>query len=354
MTNDAQRLTALGSVRAQYWDEALQVYREDKLLGAGADGYATARRRYRRGILDVRHAHGYAVQTLADLGAVGLAVSLALLAAFLAAAGRTTGLWGPARRSAADARADRAADAAERRRRLRRPLARGLDVVRPRDGDARRCSARAGSPGRGPVLRAGRAPRRAACPTACAAARATAAARSWPPARSCWRSSPRGRRSSPSAPTPPPGRALDALAAGHTGEARRLATTADDQDPLAVDALFDLAVIETTAGRPAVARGVARPGRAPPAARTPTRGCAWPTSRSPGDPKAALRAVGAALYLDPRSPEGQPLFLQATRAQGQAPTPRRSRGPAGRPGAGAARSRNPAVTTDGTTTTPAP
>ena len=51
-------------------------------------------------MLDVRHAHGYVVQTLADLGAVGLAVSLALLAAFLAAAGRTTGLCGPARRTA--------------------------------------------------------------------------------------------------------------------------------------------------------------------------------------------------------------------------------------------------------------
>ena len=94
-TNDAQRLTALGSVRAQYWDEALQVYREDKLLGAGADGYATARRRYRRGILDVRHAHGYVVQTLADLGPAGLAASLALLAAFLAAAGRRPASGGP-------------------------------------------------------------------------------------------------------------------------------------------------------------------------------------------------------------------------------------------------------------------
>ena len=34
----------------------------------------------------MRHAHGYVVQTLADLGIVGLAVSLALLAAWLAAA----------------------------------------------------------------------------------------------------------------------------------------------------------------------------------------------------------------------------------------------------------------------------
>jgi hypothetical protein len=46
--------------------------------------------RYRTETLEVRHAHGFVVQTLSDLGLVGLAVALALLASWLAAAGRPT------------------------------------------------------------------------------------------------------------------------------------------------------------------------------------------------------------------------------------------------------------------------
>src|SRR5205807_2670110 len=39
---------------------------------------------------DVHHAHGFVVQTLADLGLVGLVVALALLGCWMAAAGRAT------------------------------------------------------------------------------------------------------------------------------------------------------------------------------------------------------------------------------------------------------------------------
>ena len=63
----------------------MQVFQAHQALGVGAGGYATARLRYRNDTLDVRHAHGYVVQTLADLGLVGTALSLALLAAWLAA-----------------------------------------------------------------------------------------------------------------------------------------------------------------------------------------------------------------------------------------------------------------------------
>jgi cytochrome c-type biogenesis protein CcmH/NrfG len=84
--NDPSRLTAIGSVRARYWNDALKAFKDHPVLGNGAGGYATARLRYRQDTLDVQHAHGYIVQTLADLGLVGLAVSLALLAAWLAAA----------------------------------------------------------------------------------------------------------------------------------------------------------------------------------------------------------------------------------------------------------------------------
>ncbi len=88
--NTPGRLTSVGSVRARYWKEALEVSSEHLALGAGAGGYATARLRHRTETLDVTHAHGYLVQTLADLGLVGLALSLALLAAWLAAAGAAT------------------------------------------------------------------------------------------------------------------------------------------------------------------------------------------------------------------------------------------------------------------------
>jgi hypothetical protein len=89
-SNGPDRLTAVGSVRARYWNEALKVFKAHPVLGAGAEGYATARLRYRTETLDVRHAHGYVVQTLADLGVVGLALTLALLLAWMIAAGRAT------------------------------------------------------------------------------------------------------------------------------------------------------------------------------------------------------------------------------------------------------------------------
>ena len=45
-------------------------------LGTGAGSYGTTRLRYRVDARAVRHAHGYVVQTLADLGWVGLGLSL--------------------------------------------------------------------------------------------------------------------------------------------------------------------------------------------------------------------------------------------------------------------------------------
>jgi len=88
--NTAARLTAVASVRARYWKEALQVFQAHPALGAGAEGYWTAHLRYETETLEVRHAHGFIVQTLADLGLVGLIVALALLFTWLAAAGRAT------------------------------------------------------------------------------------------------------------------------------------------------------------------------------------------------------------------------------------------------------------------------
>ena len=88
--NTPGRLTAIASVRAQYWDEALNVFKAHPSLGAGAGGYDIARLRYLTGPLPAKHAHGFIVQTLADLGLVGLGLALALLGTWMAAAGRAT------------------------------------------------------------------------------------------------------------------------------------------------------------------------------------------------------------------------------------------------------------------------
>jgi hypothetical protein len=88
--NTPGRLTAVGSVRARYWKEALDIFKAHPALGAGAAGYETARLRYRTQPLDVRQAHGYVVQTLADLGIVGLVLTIMLLIAWMTAAGRPT------------------------------------------------------------------------------------------------------------------------------------------------------------------------------------------------------------------------------------------------------------------------
>ena len=78
--NTPGRLTAIGSVRARYWNEALKVFQAHPALGTGARSYGTARLRYRTEDLEANDAHGFVVQTLADLGLVGLAIALALLA----------------------------------------------------------------------------------------------------------------------------------------------------------------------------------------------------------------------------------------------------------------------------------
>jgi hypothetical protein len=88
--NTPGRLTAIGSVRARYWNEALKIFQAHPALGSGARSYGTARLRYRTEDLEANDAHGFVVQTLADLGLLGLAIALALLAVWLAAAGRAT------------------------------------------------------------------------------------------------------------------------------------------------------------------------------------------------------------------------------------------------------------------------
>ena len=61
----------------------MKVHGQHELLGAGAGAYSQLRLHYRvnRGV--VRHAHGYVVQVLSDLGWVGLGLSLLAAVAWL-------------------------------------------------------------------------------------------------------------------------------------------------------------------------------------------------------------------------------------------------------------------------------
>ena len=88
----AGRLAELGNVRARYWRDAMNVFADHPWIGVGAGGYPTARLRVRKDSIFVDHAHGFVPQVMADLGLVGLALSLALLASWLLAALRAAAL----------------------------------------------------------------------------------------------------------------------------------------------------------------------------------------------------------------------------------------------------------------------
>ena len=88
----AARLSSLGNSRSIYWREGLKVGEHALLAGVGAGGFDTARTRYTTNTLAVAHAHSYLIETFADFGLIGLAVSLALLVAWALACRRTLGV----------------------------------------------------------------------------------------------------------------------------------------------------------------------------------------------------------------------------------------------------------------------
>jgi hypothetical protein len=88
----AGRFTAASSTRGKYWREAGHVFEDRPSVGLGAGTFQAARLRHRSDTSVTRHAHGYLPQTLADLGIAGIALSTALLLAWLVAVARVTGL----------------------------------------------------------------------------------------------------------------------------------------------------------------------------------------------------------------------------------------------------------------------
>jgi tetratricopeptide (TPR) repeat protein len=302
----------VGSVRARYWNEALKIFEARPVVGAGAGGYATARPRFREDTLDVRHAHGYLVQTLADLGVIGLAVSLALLAAWLAAAARATGL-GPGARAHTDYPPERIGLLTLAAVVIVFGVHSFVDWTWFVPGNAVIALLCAGwVAGRGPFaeppavlgdararLRGGaRRAVRAGGAVAVAVVTLAAAWAMYQPLRSVHA----GNDS------------LAELEAKRLPAARDAAQHARDINPLAIDPLFELAQVETAAGN----RPAARAALEEAVHLQPSNPRAWLQLAEfellvAKRPRAAASALGPVLQLDPRSRTGTQLLLEANR-----------------------------------------
>ena len=323
--NDNSRFTAVGSVRARYWDEALEMFKDNPGIGVGAGGYATVRKRYRTDDPAVRHAHGYVLQTLADLGLTGLFVSLALLAAWLTSAAGATGLrrrdrgrpFTPERiglltlvavvivfgvHSFVDWTWVVPANAAVAL------LAAGWVAGRGPLGSEREGAPAAGGAvaGIGPAgralaerLRAGAGERmRAICAGATLLLVVAAAWAIWQPMRADTLTQD----------------ALESLDRGKADVARTQAQQARDANPLSLDPLFTLGTIETAAGRNIEARrALSDAVRLAPDNPDPWVRLAEFELNTLQRPAIALRAIRPALYLDPRSSDAVAVFLAAQR-----------------------------------------
>jgi hypothetical protein len=105
--DNASRLLQLSNSRPIYWREGITVGEHALLGGVGAEGYATARGTYETSSLPVSHAHSYVIETFADLGLIGVALSLALLIAWFIAAARPLSRRTPWHHLAPDRAAER-------------------------------------------------------------------------------------------------------------------------------------------------------------------------------------------------------------------------------------------------------
>jgi hypothetical protein len=331
--NTPDRLTTTSSVRARYWREAFDIHATEPWLGSGAGAYATVRTRFRDDTLTVRHAHGYVVQTLADLGWTGLIVSLLAAAAWLLAAARATGVrrkdrglpydaerigmltlvvvalvfaahsavdWTwfvPANAGVAVLCAGWVVGRGPLRARLERPEGPPGPDAPPWPHASR--LARLGQ--RVPPLRA------LAVLTVVAIALA-AAWTAFQPVRAVHAGD----------------AAFDRLDQGQPDAAADMARTATERNPLSVDPLFELSAIEEARGRTQEAEAALdRAVELQPANAEAWRRLGRLRLSTLNDPKGALSAFQAAYYLDPRSPASTSDVVEASRAMatGAGPTP---------------------------------
>ena len=331
--NTPDRLTATSSVRARYWREALDIHATEPWLGSGAGAYATVRARFRDDALFVRHAHGYGVQTLADLGWIGLIVSLLAAAAWLLSAARATGVR----------RADRGLPYdAERIGMLTlvvvalvfaaHSLIDWTWFVPANAGVAVLCAGWVA--GRGPLRVRLEHPEGPPGPEALTWPHASRLARlgqRMPPLRAlavvgviaialvaAWTAL------QPVRAVHAGDAAFDRLDQGQPDAAAEEARVATERNPLSVDPLFELAAIEEARGRTQEAEAVLeRAVGLQPANPETWRRLGRLRLSSLNDPKGALSAFQAAYYLDPKAPASTSDVIEASRAAatGAAPTP---------------------------------
>jgi hypothetical protein len=277
----------------------------------------------------VRHAHGYVVQTAADLGLVGLLASLALLAAWLAAAARTLGWSVPlptgARRLLRRAAPAPATDGGISPERvgivtfativlvfgvhsfidwtwfvpgtvvvglLAAGWVAGRGPLHEAPADPRDLPAR---------LRLGaRVPLRAAVAVLILVAGGLAAWTAWQPL---------GARDAGNAAFLAAGKDQKSYA-----KALALVQTAENRNPLSPDPLFERAVVEIGAGhKDAARRALVDAVRLQPANASTWEQLSRFALDQQRDPQLALRLLGPALYLDPKSPTGAQDYLDALR-----------------------------------------
>jgi hypothetical protein len=308
----ASRFTDTSNSRGKYWGEAWQVFEDRPAAGAGAGAFEVARLRHREDESSSRHAHGFVVQTLADLGIAGMAVALALLAAWLAAAARTTGLV-PRRLPRRDWDEERIAFVALTLVAVTFGLQSAIDWTWFVPGPTAMALVAAGFvAGRGPLPAVGGRAAAAAQPpgpsarTGRAVATAAVALAALLVAWAVWQ---------PEAASRMTADAHDLSDARSYDAALAKAGDAADANPLSPDPLLERASIELAAGRDAAAGRTLEDA----VLSFPGDPDTWlRLSRyqlqTLGRPRRALETVRGVLYLDPFSLEGRSLYLNSLSA----------------------------------------
>jgi hypothetical protein len=325
-TEGAGRIAGGSSTRGKYWREAGSVFADRRSVGFGAGNFATARLRHRKDAGVTRHAHGFVPQTLADLGIVGVAITTALLLAWLAAALRASGLHPrrlPFRRADAgplprrDWDVERAAIVALSLVAIVFGLQSALDWTWFVPGPAAMALVAAGFvAGRGPVTAVAgdsgtvdlpaaqgslwRLPRPSTGRIAAAAGVAVAALiLAW----TIWQ---------PEASERETGRALDLIDARDYDAAIAEARNAADTNPLSPEPLLVQAVAEASAGQETAARATLERAvlEFPGDPQTWLRLTSFQLAAL-DRPEEALETVRGVLFLDPLSRQGGQLYLEA-------------------------------------------
>jgi hypothetical protein len=321
--NTPDRLAATSSVRAQYWDEALKVHADSTLVGTGAGAYAVVRTRYRQnGNVIVRHAHGYFVQTLSDLGWVGIGLSLLAALIWVLTAARALGMRRDDRGLPFDA--ERVALWTMAAAVVVFAVHSAIDWTWFVPGNVVPALLLAGwVAGRGP-LRARLAP-----PAEAVAVEASPAvpASGWrrfapPPARgllaalavaialvAAWAAY------QPQRSVAAGDEALALLDRGQYEQAVAMAQTAVDRNPLSPDPLFELAAIQQARGQtPEAKAALVRATEVQPASAEAWRRLGQFRLDALSEPRGALKNFQAAYYVDPTNPRSWSDLIVATKA----------------------------------------